>query len=43
MLRARSLRRMGQRHRLPDRREGVPLHRQAGRHPAHAHGPQAAA
>jgi hypothetical protein len=34
---------MAESHRLPDRREGVPLHRQTGRHPAHAHGPQAAA
>jgi hypothetical protein len=34
---------MAESHRLPDRREGIPLHRQARRHPAHAHGPQAAA
>jgi len=43
MLRARPPRRMAESHRLPDRREGVPLHRQARRHHAHAHGPHAAA
>jgi hypothetical protein len=34
---------MAESHRLPDRRNSVPLHRQARRHPAHAHGSHPAA